>query len=221
MRRTPRAPTGRDEPIATTEDPRTSKPRLRRQRPWPRRDGVFRFTINQFYKLDDLGYFEDRHVELIDGVIYEMTRRPAHAVGVQLATHILIATFAGRSVRSGLPLDVGRRSLPEPDLAVVVGGPRDYADNHPTTALLIMKVSDSTLRKDRTLKVHLYAYAGLADYWLLNLVDRQLEIYRNPGPDPARKGRFTFAEVTIVPADGHASPLAAPGARIAVADLLP
>jgi len=207
--------------MATTDDPRTAKPWLKRQRPWPRRDGVFRFTVNQFYRLDDLGFFEDRHVELIEGVIYEMTMKPAHAISSELATRLFILTFPASSVRSSLPFDASRRSLLEPDIAVVPGNARDYVDNHPDGALLIVEISDSTLRKDRTLKVHLYAFAGLPDYWLLNLVDRQLEIYRNPGPDPARKGRFTYADVTIIPADGHASPLAAPGARIAVADLLP
>ena len=207
--------------MATTDDPRTAKPWLKRQRPWPRRDGVFRFTVNQFYKLDDLGFFEDRHVELIEGVIYEMTMKPAHAISSELATRLFILTFPGFSVRSSLPFDVGRRSLLEPDIAVVPGNARDYQDNHPNRAHLIVEISDATLRKDRTLKAHLYAYAGLPDYWLLNLVDRQLEIHRNPGPDPTRKGRFTYADVTIVPADGHASPLAAPGSRIAVADLLP
>jgi len=208
--------------MATTDDPRTAKPWLKRQRPWPRRDGVFRFTVNQFYKLDDLGFFEDRHVELIEGVIYEMTMKPAHATATELTDEALRTVFQGRwHVRQSKALDVGRRSLPEPDAAVVVGTIRDYAETHPRSAVLLVEVSDSTLRKDRTLKVHLYAFAGFPDYWIVNLVDRQLEIYRSPGPDPVRKGRFTYADVTIIPADGHASPLAAPGARIAVADLLP
>ena len=62
------------------------------------------------------------------------------------------------------------------------------------------------------LKAHLYARAGIADYWIVNLHDRQLEVHRSPGPDPARKGRFRYAEVTIVPADGQVAPLAAPEA---------
>ncbi len=120
------------------------------------------------------------------------------------------------------PIDLGRRTQPEPDAAVVAGQPRDFA-NHPRNALLIVEVSDTSLNYDRRVKAHLYAQAGFLDYWIVNLVHRQLEVHRNPqpDPDPIHKGRFHYADVTIVPADGFATPLAAPGARVAVADLLP
>ncbi len=93
---------------------------------------------------------------------------------------------------------------------------------HPTkAAALVVEISEATLRKDRTIKAHLYAQAGFPDYWIVNLVDRQLEVHRNPGPDPSRRGRFRYADVTIVPESGRMSPLAAPQSEIAVADLLP
>jgi len=197
-------------------------PWIPRQEPWAKRDGLFRFTVEQFYKLDELGFFDDRRVELVRGVIFEMTARPPHAAIVEVVGDALSPVFgAGWAIRREKPLDTGRRSLPEPDLAIVEGTQRDYLMRHPTKAALVVEVSESTLRKDRTLKAHLYASAGLPEYWIVNLVDRQLEIHRNPGPDPDRKGRFRYAEVTIVPADGHASPLAKPDARVAVADLLP
>src|SRR5205823_3839971 len=110
---------------------------------------------------------------------------------------------------------------PQPDVAVVVGDPRDYASKHPTTAVLLIEVSDSSLRQDRRVKAHRYTQVGIADYWIVNLVDRQLEIHRHPGPDPQRKGQYRYADLTIVPATGAATPLAAPGAVIAAADLLP
>lgn len=147
---------------------------------------------------------------------------PPHATVNGLAAEVLRNVFgAGFVVRDQHPIDLSRRTLAEPDIAVVTGSFRDYSRVHPRTAVLIIEVSDSTLRKDRELKGHLYAHAGIADYWIVNLVDRQLEIYRKPGPDPDRKGRFRYADVMIVPADGHASPLAKPEARITVADLLP
>ena len=211
--------------MATTDDARSKskeKPWLRRQKPWPRRDGVFRFTINQFYKLDELGFFEDRRVELIEGVIYEMTLPPAHSTASRLAVEVLRAIFAaGWVVSEGQPLDTGRRSLLEPDVTVVAGSVRDFAEVHPTTAALVIEVSNTTLRKDRTIKAHHYAQAGLPDYWIVNLVDRQLEVHRDPGSDPSRRGRFRYAEVTIVPESGSMAPLAAPGSPIAVAALLP
>jgi Uma2 family endonuclease len=204
--------------MATAHDPRTrtTSPTSRR------RSGIFRWTAEQAYKLAELGFFDDRHVELLDGVLYEMTINPPHAVAVGLASEVIKTRFSPPVLaRVQQPLDLGRRNLPEPDVAIVRGTHRDYADSHPKTALLIVEISDSTLRKDRVLKGHVYAHAGLADYWIVNLNDRQLEVYRSPGPDPERKGRFRYAEVAIVPADGHIAPLAAPGANLAVADLLP
>jgi len=93
---------------------------------------------------------------------------------------------------------------------------------HPTTAALVVEISEATLRKDRTLKApHLRNRPGIADYWIVNLVDRQLEVHRNPGADPARRGRFRYADVTTVAESGRIAPLAAPESPIAVADLLP
>jgi Uma2 family endonuclease len=77
------------------------------------------------------------------------------------------------------------------------------------------------LRKDRTIKAHLYAQAGLPDYWIVNLGERQLEVHREPVADPGRRGRFRYANVTTVPESGRMAPLAAPGSSVAVADLLP
>jgi Uma2 family endonuclease len=208
--------------MATTNEPKTYKTRIPKQRPWGRRDGLFRFTVKQFDQLSELGYFADRHVELIRGVIHEMTQNMPHATSCQLTCAILRMVFGrGWDVRETKPLDTGRRSLLEPDFYVVQGSPRDYLEVHPTTAALVVEISDSTLRKDRTIKVHLYAQAGLPEYWIVNLVDRQLEVHRNPGPDPARTGRFRYAEVTIVPESGRITPLAAPQAEVSVADLLP
>jgi Uma2 family endonuclease len=206
--------------MATAQDPRqqAAAPKSRSKQ----RSGMVRFTAEQAYKLSELGFFEVRHVELIEGVFYQMTIDPPHAVASMIAPPIIQRHFGeGFSVRSQVPLDLGRHNLPEPDLAVVVGAPRDFSSAHPKSAVLIIEISDSTLRKDRVLKAHLYARAGIADYWILNLNDRQLEIHRNPVPDASRKGRYRYADVTNVDANGHATPLTAPQSRIAVADLLP
>ncbi len=208
--------------MATLGDSRVPQAGPAPQAPRLRRSGRYRWTVEQFYWLDRAGIFEDRHVELLDGQIHEMTVDPPHATAGGLTVEALRLAFGvGYVVRDQHPLDLGRRSLPEPDVAVVVGSARDYARTHPRTALLIVEVSDTTLRKDRKIKAHLYAQAGIADYWIVNLVDRHLEIHRNPRPDPDRKGRFRYADVTILKSGDHASPLAKPEARIAVADLLP
>jgi hypothetical protein len=185
----------------------------------PRR---FRWTKKEFYRLDRLGFFRDRGVELIGGEIMLLATTPPHCISVSLISDATRAAFgAGFCIRQRQALDVGARHLLLPDIAVVPGGPRDYATHHPTTALLVVEVGESTLRYDRIRKMPIYARARVADYWVVNLIDRQLEVHRSPQPDPIHKDRFRYAEVTIVPADGFATPLAAPGARVAVADLLP
>jgi Uma2 family endonuclease len=186
------------------------------------RDGLYRFTIEQYQRLHELGFFEDRRVELIRGVIFEMTINTPHATASRLTSYALRAIFGiGWVISDALPLKTDRRSLIEPDLTVVAGSIRDFSQAHPSTAALVVEISDSTLRKDRTLKAHLYAQANLPEYWIVNLIDRQLEVHRDPGPDPARKRRFRYASVTIVPESGTITPLAAPDSVVPVSDLLP
>ncbi len=86
--------------MATTNDPQVRKPWLTRKPPWPRQDGLFRFTVNQFYQLDELGFFDDRHVELIEGIIHEMTANPPHCVAMGLATNLFHGIFGGECADS-------------------------------------------------------------------------------------------------------------------------
>ncbi len=181
----------------------------------------FRWTREQYYAIAELGFFDDKRVELIQGEILRMTINPPHSISTEFAADLLYTIFKpGFRIKIQSPLDLGRHNQPEPDLAVI-----PLADRieliHPTAALLLIEVSDSTLRKDRTIKAHLYARAGVPDYWIINLVDRQLEVRRKPEADPERRGRFRYAEVTVVPEAGRMAPLAAPGSWIPVADLLP
>lgn len=81
-------------------------------------------------------------------------------------------------VRVQLPLILGARSKPDPDIAVCQGSARDYAESHPTTALLAVEISDSTLIPDQQTKAALYARAGIEEYWIVNLTDQVLEVRR-------------------------------------------
>jgi len=188
----------------------------------PRGPARLRWTSDEYYRLAELGFFRDRRVELVEGDIVEMSRlKPPHAISIELADSALRAAFGpGHRIRMQLPIDLGRRSQPEPDAIVLAGSPRDYAE-HPKSALLILEISDTTLRYDRVVKGHLYARASVADYWILNLVDRRLEVHRQAEQDPARRGRWIYAQRTIFSAEGHIAPLAKPDVLIAVADLLP
>jgi Uma2 family endonuclease len=128
--------------------------------------------------------------------------------------------WKGVWVRMQLPIDFGVHSEPEPDVSVVPGRRKDYSDAHPKTALLIVEVSRATLAFDRGKKASLYARQGIADYWIINLVDGQLEIRRDPRPDPTQPHGFGYASLTVLQRGDHVSPLNAPGVRIAVEDLL-
>lgn len=175
-----------------------------------------RWTRDEYYRLGDAGLFAERRVELIDGEIIDVPpQRSSHFTAVMLTQKALERYFGeGFAVRAQGPLDLGPDSQPEPDVAVVAGGPRDYDARHPTSAVLVVEVSDTSLRFDRGRKKTLYAEAGIGEYWILNLVDRVLEVHRAP-----EGGRYR--DDFVVDASGSVPPLAMPGSAVAVADLLP
>jgi Uma2 family endonuclease len=172
----------------------------------------------------EIGVFKPgERVELIGGRIVAMAPQYSpHFTAICLAADELRAIFAtGFVVRIQGPLDVSPSSQPEPDVAVVRGTVRDYATAHPTTAELVVEVSESTLAYDRGEKSSLYASAGIPDYWILNLVDRCLEVHRDPIPmtgQPYGHGYRTRAQYF---ANDTVAPLAAPSGVIRIADLLP
>jgi len=182
-----------------------------------------RWTRSEYYKMAELGVFgPDDRLELIGGEIIHMCpqKRP-HAMSVSLAATALRAIFEpDHHVQTQSPLALGLDSDPEPDVAVVAGRERDYPE-HPTTAVLVVEVSDTTLRYDRYRKASLYAQAGIPDYWLLNLPRRQLEVRREPVPMPDRPFGYGYRVVRRFNASDHVSPLAAPASHVLVADLLP
>jgi Uma2 family endonuclease len=105
-------------------------------------------------------------------------------------------------------------SEPEPDLSVVVGSWKDYRETHPSSAVLVVEVADTSLEYDRDRKGSLYARARIADYWIINLPEQCVEVYRDPEQGIYRSRRRFMPGEKI-------SPLAAPDATINVADLLP
>jgi Uma2 family endonuclease len=87
--------------------------------------------------------------------------------------------------------------------------------------MLVIEVADTSLAFDRSSKASIYARAGIADYWIVNLIDRLLEVYRDPAPDAATSLGFAYRQRLTFGADDGVAPLAFPHATIAVADLLP
>jgi Uma2 family endonuclease len=178
----------------------------------------------EYERLIDLGAFRPgERLELVDGalLVCEPQGGP-HFTAVGLVEDALRQVFgSGWTVRAQGPIALDEDSEPEPDLAVVPGSRRDHSRSHPSHPVLIVEVADSSLAFDRSEKASLYARAGIADYWILNLSDRVLEVYREPVVAPqAQYGHRYGATTTLGPRD-TVSPLAAPTAAILVADLLP
>ncbi len=182
---------------------------------------VHLWTREQYYKMAELGFFDGRKVELIEGEIIEMTpMKSLHATSVRLVVDVMRSIFAeGYVVDSQLPMNLNELTEPEPDVAVVKGKIKDFAQSHPKTAVLVVEVSDSTLRYDQTKKATLYAKNKIQEFWILNLKNRCLEVYRRPIKD--KKLGYIYTEIQIVTETGAIAPLAAPDASIKIADLLP
>jgi Uma2 family endonuclease len=167
--------------------------------------------------VDSGGLHPQSRVELVDGEILDMPpQKSRHATAVRLIEDALRVAFGrGHDVRTQLPLAIDDYSEPEPDVAVVTGSPRDYRDAHPTTAVLIVEVAESSVEFDRTRKLALYARNGISEYWILNLADGVLEVHRDPVGE-------TYASRSVLAASEQVTPLHARGDRtLGVAELLP
>jgi Uma2 family endonuclease len=182
------------------------------------------WTRQEYERMIDAGILvEGEKAELIAGeIVVKPMQKSPHATGVGKGQDALTNTLpAGFLVRVQLPLALDPDSEPEPDLAVMAGTRDDYADEHPHSAILVIEVADSTLWFDRTQKAAIYARAQIPDYWILNLVDRVLEVYRDPAPDAASPlGHGYRLRLTFAPGE-RISPLAFPDVSIAIDDLLP
>ncbi len=188
-----------------------------------RNEGVklIKWTQKEYYKMAELGFFHNRRVELIEGEIIEMSpMKSAHATALALAAQILAKIFPQNFVvRTQMPLNFGKANAPEPDLAIIKGNIRDFSKSHPKTAELLIEVSDSTLRYDRAVKAELYAQNRIREYWIVNLKNRRLEVYRQPKKD--KNLGFVYGEIKILIETESIAPLAAPKSKIKIADILP
>jgi Uma2 family endonuclease len=182
------------------------------------------WTVDEFQRAYDLGAFGfNVRLELIEGeIIRKRGQSEPHAWAISALEEALRGIFSpGYYVRCQLPLVLGARSKPEPDLAVVVGSFHDYKRAHPKTAVLVVEVSDNTLAYDRSTKAALYARAGIGDYWIVNLPDGVLEVHRQPAEMADQPlGHHYRSIIRLTPAD-TVSPLGRPDAAVSVSALLP
>lgn len=160
---------------------------------------------------------EDDHVELLEGVIVAgEPQNPAHASGVWRTQRLLERALGDRAiVRVQLDFVAGRRSVPEPDVAVVPHVPHGYEDAHPTRAHVVFEISDSSLLQDRLTKGPIYARNGVPQYVLVNLRDRCVENHTAPSA-PRRR----YLERTILRRGERLVLVAFPDVTLAVDDLL-
>jgi len=146
--------------------------------------GLFQLSVQDYHDMIEAGILttEDK-VELIDGyLVKKMPQNSPHSSTIDRLTEDLIRMFpAGWRARTQLPITF-TNSEPEPDLAIVRGDRRTYDFQHPMPANfgIVIEVSDSSLAFDRGIKLELYAEANIPEYWIVNLVENQVEVYTQP-----------------------------------------
>ena len=160
-----------------------------------------KFTIEEYHQLVDLGFFtENDRIELIRGEIIEMApKRTPHSVCNSILFGELYKLLGDRAnVRGQEPITLPSNSEPEPDVVIAQKKADNYLSAHPTAKdiILVVEISDSTLKYDREIKLSLYAEANINHYWIVNLVDNHLEVYTNPFGD--KKNQFYYRNKSIL-----------------------
>jgi Uma2 family endonuclease len=176
------------------------------------------FTVQDYHQMIESGILdEDDRVELLAGQIVKMASKgTAHGAAITRTTRLLDNRLSGLVlVRLQDPVQLNDYSEPEPDISVVMVDPLDYEDHHPTPSevYLIIEIADTTLRKDCGIKATIYAQSGIADYWVLNINDRQLHVFR----EPSQEG---YQSKLILGDDASISPLHFPDTSFLVSEML-
>ena len=185
---------------------------------------VCRLSVSQYHDMIAAGILtSDDPVELLEGwLVPKMVKNPPHSTARHLTTKALEQILpAGWHVRSQEPITLGD-SEPEPDVAIVRGDPGQCERSHPgpENLALVVEVADASLHRDRSIKKQVYARAGIAVYWIVNLQERRIEVYTAPSgpvevPDYRQHNDYAAgAEVPLL-IEGHEA------GRISVAALLP
>jgi Uma2 family endonuclease len=169
-------------------------------------DLIWRLRIEQYHAIIQAGILtDDDSVELLEGwLVFKMPKNPPHRATTRLVRTALENILpAGWYVDSQEPITLSN-SEPEPDIVVVRGDTRQYLDRHPGAEdiALIIEVSDTTLQRDRTVKKRIYARAGISIYWIVNLVEEQVEVYSQPLVEveqPDYSQRLDFGRSAVIP----------------------
>lgn len=182
-----------------------------------------RWTREEYHRLGEQGWFNDRRVELIGGEIIEVSpQSEEHFYSIELIRRLMEEVFPKDAywIRSQGPINASEVSEPEPDIAITQGMPQPNPA-HPTTALLAIEVSKTTQSFDKNAKSSLYASAKIGEYWVLDLKRRELTLFRKPIEDLTSPFGWKYSLTEVVPESGHVSPLAASENSLAVSAMLP
>jgi len=185
---------------------------------------IRRWTRVEYDRLVDLGFFEHgEHLDLLDGLL--VVREPQgsrRAAGIRRVLAALRRVLGDAwQIDSQLPIVLDEATELEPDVAVVPHDPGHYRDAHPARAALIVEVADSSCRIDREYKMNLYARAGVAECWIVDLAHETLEIHRRPEASPDSRYGWHYERVETLRAGHSVTPLVGSAGPILVADLLP
>lgn len=166
-----------------------------------------RFTVAEYHRLAKVGILQpDDRVELLDGEIIEKNPiNSPHAGMVNRMVRFINKILKEETIISVQnPIAVNMFSEPEPDIVIAKFRDDDYIDHHPTPEeiLLLIEVSDSTLKKDRTIKRDIYAKAGIKEYWIININDKQVEVFREP-----KNGKYHLQQIISDPKEINADVL--------------
>ncbi|KYC36372.1 hypothetical protein WA1_42435 [Scytonema hofmannii PCC 7110] len=159
-----------------------------------------RFTISEYEHLAELGFFgEDDRVELINGEIIQMVSKgkPHSVCSTRLFREFFKLIGERATLRGQEPILVPNYTQPEPDLVIVQNQDDDYLRSHPNpcNVLLLIEISDSSLKYDKEVKLPTYAQGGISDYWIFNLIDNCLECYSTPYQD--LQGKFGYRKKLV------------------------
>jgi len=179
------------------------------------------FSRAEYYRMAEIGLFDGQRVELIKGEIITMSpQNSPHALTVAIITGWLARGLGDQfTVRCQLPLVASDDTEPEPDFAVLAGTAESQRE-HPTGALLVIEVAESSLAYDRR-KADMYASRGVPDYWILNLRERKLEVFRSPATCSDSSFGHRYASRVTLTSDQSIQPLRLPIPAVSVARLLP
>ena len=182
-----------------------------------------RWSRLEYDRLIELGVFRsDERLELLDGLL--VVREPQgsrHAATIRRVIAALRRALGGAwQIDSQLPIALDDDSQPEPDISVVPLEPSGYKDAHPSHAVLIVEIAESSYRIDREFKAGLYARAGILDYWIIDVPHDALEVHREPEAWAEAPCGCRYRSVSVLRPPAIVAPLVAPGISIRVADLL-